>query len=254
MNNIKDIEDMLKECKSLDEFYRIKNKIMENERKKSIYKILDKYERDLNNKVLLEKEYQKRCKYENELIKNYKFIAGIDEVGRGPLAGPVYAAAVILDFENPILGIKDSKKLTEKQRLELYEKIKTEALAYSLGYATVEEIDELNILEATKLAMLRAIEGLKIKPDIIMIDALKLDIDVPQISIIKGDDLSVSIGAASIIAKVERDLYMQKASIQYPLYNFAQNKGYGTKEHIEAIKKYGPCEIHRRTFIRNIIG
>ncbi|CCJ33752.1 Ribonuclease HII [Caloramator australicus RC3] len=102
--------------------------------------------------------------------------------------------------------------------------------------------------------MLRAIEGLKIKPDIIMIDALKLDIDVPQISIIKGDDLSVSIGAASIIAKVERDLYMQKASIQYPLYNFAQNKGYGTKEHIEAIKKYGPCEIHRGTFIRNIIG
>ncbi|MCX7904686.1 MAG: ribonuclease HII [Caloramator sp.] len=254
MNRMKEIENLLKECKNLDEFYDVKNKILEKEIGKDIYKILDKYEKELYKKKLLEKEYERRCEYEKELIKSYKFIAGVDEVGRGPLAGPVYAAAVILDIEKPILGIKDSKKLTEKQRLELYDKIKAEAIDYSLGYATVEEIDELNILEATKLAMLRALEGLKIKPDIILIDALKLDVDIPQISIIKGDDLSVSIGAASIIAKVERDLYMQKASIQYPFYNFTKNKGYGTREHIEAIKKYGPCEIHRRTFIRNIIG
>lgn len=254
MNRMKEIENLLKECKNLEEFYNAKNKILEKETRKEIYRILDKYEKALNKKILLEKEYERRCKYEKELIKNYKFIAGVDEVGRGPLAGPVYAAAVILDIEKPIFGIKDSKKLTEKQRVELYDKIKSEAIDFSIGYATVEEIDELNILEATKLAMLRALEGLKIKPDIILIDALKLDVDIPQISIIKGDDLSVSIGAASIIAKVERDLYMQKVSCQFPPYNFAQNKGYGTKEHIEAIKIYGPCEIHRRTFIRNILG
>lgn len=249
---IKELEKLLNDV-SIEEFYSIKQQYFDEE-KKSVVNLFNKYENKIKKQIQLLEEYNKRLVYENQAIeKGYKYIAGVDEVGRGPLAGPVYAAAVILDLSKPIYNIKDSKKLSEKKRLEISDKIKETAVAYSIAFATAEEIDKYNILNATKLAMKRAIENLTIKPDILLIDAVDLDINIDRLPIVKGDDLSVSIGAASIIAKVERDLYMDKISQKYPFYSFEKNKGYGTKEHIEALKKYGPCEIHRRTFIKNFI-
>lgn len=249
---IKELEDLIKNS-SYEEFLNLKASYFDEE-KKSIVNLFKKYENKFKRNQKLVEEYQKRLTYEKDLLnKGYRFIAGVDEVGRGPLAGPVYAAAVILDLNNPIYEIKDSKKLSDTKRKEISEKIKAHSISYSIAFATEKEIDELNILNATKLAMKRAIEGLSVKPDFILIDAVKLDLGIDSDSLIKGDDLSVSIGAASIIAKVERDEFMDKIALKYPFYSFEKNKGYGTKEHIEAIKKYGPCEIHRRSFIKNIV-
>lgn len=246
---IKELEELLKDV-SLEEFYKLKQQYF-NEEKKSVVNLFTKYENKIKKQMQLLEEYNKRLIYENQAIeKGYKYIAGVDEVGRGPLAGPVYAAAVILDLSKPIYEIKDSKKLSEKKRQEISNKIKETAVSYSIAFATAEEIDRYNILNATKLAMKRAINGLSIKPDILLIDAVDLDIDIDTLPIVKGDDLSVSIGAASIVAKVERDSFMDAISQKYPFYLFEKNKGYGTKEHTEALKKYGPCEIHRRTFIK----
>lgn len=184
-----------------------------------------------------------------------KIIAGIDEAGRGPLAGPVVCACVIMPFEHDkiIDGINDSKKLSEKKREELYEKIIENALSYSIIEIDEKTIDKINILNATKLGMKKALENLSIKPDIVLIDAVKIDATLTQDNIIHGDALSYNIAAASILAKVHRDRLMKKLSEKYPEYNFAKHKGYGTKEHIEALKKYGKCEIHRETFIKNFI-
>lgn len=189
--------------------------------------------------------------YENKY--KGKRIAGIDEAGRGPLAGPVVCACVImpLDEDKLIDGINDSKKLTEKKREELYDKIKERAIAYSIVEVDERTIDHINILNATKLGMKRALDGLKVKPDIVLIDAVKIDTDLPQDNIIKGDAKSYNIASASILAKVYRDRLMKKLSVKYPQYNFAKHKGYGTKEHIENLKKYGKCELHRETFIKN---
>ena len=189
--------------------------------------------------------------YENKY--KGKRIAGIDEAGRGPLAGPVVCACVImpLDEDKLIDGINDSKKLTEKKREELYDKIIERAIAYSIVEVDERSIDRINILNATKLGMKRALDGLKVKPDIVLIDAVKLDTDLPQDNIIKGDAKSYNIASASILAKVYRDRLMKKLSVKYPQYNFAKHKGYGTKEHIENLKKYGKCELHRETFIKN---
>lgn len=189
--------------------------------------------------------------YENKY--KGKLIAGIDEAGRGPLAGPVVCACVImpLDEDKLIDGINDSKKLTEKKREELYDKIIERAIAYSIVEVDERTIDRINILNATKLGMKRALDGLKVKPDIVLIDAVKLDTDLPQDNIIKGDAKSYNIASASILAKVYRDRLMKKLSVKYPQYNFAKHKGYGTKEHIENLKKYGKCELHRETFIKN---
>ena len=189
--------------------------------------------------------------YENKY--KGKLIAGIDEAGRGPLAGPVVCACVImpLDEDKLIDGINDSKKLTEKKREELYDKIIERAIAYSIVEVDERTIDRINILNATKLGMKRALDGLKVKPDIVLIDAVKLDTDLPQDNIIKGDAKSYNIASASILAKVYRDRLMKKLSVKYPQYNFARHKGYGTKEHIENLKKYGKCELHRETFIKN---
>lgn len=189
--------------------------------------------------------------YENKY--KGKRIAGIDEAGRGPLAGPVVCACVImpLDEDKLIDGINDSKKLTEKKREELYDKIKERAIAYSIVEVDERTIDRINILNATKLGMKRALDGLKVKPDIVLIDAVKIDTDLPQDNIIKGDAKSYNIASASILAKVYRDRLMKKLSVKYPQYNFAKHKGYGTKEHIENLKKYGKCELHRETFIKN---
>lgn len=188
--------------------------------------------------------------YEEQLEDlGIKYIAGVDEVGRGPLAGPVVVAAVILPLNLRIKGINDSKKLSLKKRNELYKIILNEALAVNVSFIDERVIDEINIYEATKKGMLEAISGLKIKPEHVLIDAMPLrELAIAHTSIIHGDALSASIGASSIIAKVTRDEYMDKMDIKYPNYGFKHHKGYCTKEHLEALEKYGPCEIHRKSF------
>ena len=201
----------------------------------------------------MKKEYnlEEKKKFENELYLNgYKLIGGVDEVGRGPLAGPVVCAAVILPENCEIVGIDDSKKLTEKKRNELFDKIKEEAIAYNIEFVSEKEIDELNILNATKICMEKAINNLQVKPDIMLIDAVTgLKITCESKSIIKGDSVSYSIGAASILAKVTRDRYMESLDDKYPEYGFKKHKGYGTKQHMDKLREIGPCEIHRRSFI-----
>ena len=193
--------------------------------------------------------------YEREMIQlGAQYIAGVDEVGRGPFAGPVVCAAVILPLEkkNLIEGIDDSKKLKEGERERLAELIKERAIAYKICEADNKTIDRINIVQATKLCMKQAVEGLAVEPDVVFVDGnFKIDISLPQQTLIKGDALSYSIGAASILAKVYRDRLMCEFDKIYPQYGFAQHKGYGTKMHRDAIREYGLCEIHRRTFIKN---
>lgn len=237
-----------------NEFIKYKE-LLSDDNRKSIRDLINKYENKFLKISKKIDEYNKRMVYEINLYDNgIKYIAGIDEVGRGPLAGPVYAAAVIMDREQPVLGIRDSKKLSACQREALSEAIKQRCIAFSIASASVEEIDSINILNASKLAMKRAVEGLAIVPGHLLIDAVKLEnINIMQTSLIKGDDLSVSIGAASIIAKVERDRYMDELSKTYPQFLFEKNKGYGTMEHIAAIKEYGITDVHRKTFVKNFI-
>lgn len=192
-------------------------------------------------------------KYEREYAA-YQYICGIDEVGRGPLAGPVVAGAVILPKDCDILYINDSKKLSEKKREELYDIIMEQAVACAVGYASPERIDEINILQATYEAMRSAVGKLCPAPELLLNDAVTIPgISVPQVPIIKGDAKSISIGAASIIAKVTRDREMREYDRKYPEYGFAENKGYGSAGHITALHKYGPTPIHRRSFIKNIL-
>lgn len=187
--------------------------------------------------------------YENELYKQgIKLIAGVDEVGRGPLVGPVVCACVILKEDYINKEINDSKKISEKKRERLYDTIMKDAASVGIGMSSSQVIDEVNILEATKLAMKEAINNSKIKPEHVLIDAVKLDIDIPSTSIIKGDAKSQSIAAASIVAKVTRDRMMDELDQKHPEYLFKKNKGYGTKAHIEAIRKYGIIDEHRKTF------
>ncbi len=197
---------------------------------------------------------QDKLKYELECCaKGAKYIAGVDEVGRGPLAGPVVCAAVIMPLDDLLEGIDDSKKVSEKKRNVLSELIKEKAISYNITQIEPNIIDEINILEATKLCMKKALEGLSVKPDVALVDALTFDTDIPVVNIVKGDFLSYSIGAASIIAKVFRDNLMVYYSKEYPQYFFDKHKGYGTAAHIAAIKEYGPCKIHRRSFIKKFI-
>ena len=187
--------------------------------------------------------------YENLYYeKGATYIAGVDEAGRGPLAGPVVAAAVILKKDAKLKYVNDSKQLTEKQRERALEEIKEHALAISIAISSVEEIDLINIYRASREAMISAIKKLKITPDVCLIDAMPMEIDVPTVSIIKGDQLSVSIAAASIVAKTTRDAYMIEMDKLFPLYGFKQHKGYGTAMHIEAIKTHGITPIHRKTY------
>lgn len=192
--------------------------------------------------------------YENK-YKEYGLVAGMDEAGRGPLAGPVVCACVIMPLEEDkiIDGINDSKKLSAKKRETLYEKIISTALSYCIVEVDEKTIDKINILQATKLGMQRALNGLSHRPQTVLIDAVKIDTDVNQVSIIKGDSLSYNIAAASILAKVYRDRLMCKLAKKYPEYNFEKHKGYGTKEHIELLQKYGKCPIHRDTFIGHFV-
>lgn len=215
---------------------------------------------------LVETAKKRLISYENEINRlddmliyerkyfDYHAICGIDEVGRGPLAGPVVAAAVILPPETKILHVNDSKQLTAAMREDLYEEITEKAISYGIGFASHTRIDEINILQATFEAMRQAVSQLNPQPDILLNDAVIIPgLDMHQVKIIKGDCKSISIASASIVAKVTRDRLMVELSEKYPEYDFAGNKGYGSAKHIEALKKYGPCEIHRQSFIKNFI-
>ena len=193
--------------------------------------------------------------FEQEAInKGYHRVCGVDEAGRGPLVGPVCAAAVILPENTIIEGVNDSKKLSEKKREALFEVIKAEAVSYSIAYASVEEIESMNILNATMLAMNRAVEGLDVKADYAMIDGNRLpDLCIDSEFIIKGDAKSMSIACASILAKVSRDRLLYKYAEEYPMYGFDKHKGYGTKAHTAAIKEFGPCPYHRMSFLKKIL-
>ncbi len=197
----------------------------------------------------------------NEFDRNlhaegFECFCGVDEAGRGPLAGPVYAAAVILSPDKPIEGVNDSKKLSEKKREALFDVICEQAVAYCIASASVEEIEEHNILGATYLAMTRAVEGLSVRPELALIDGNRIPpmLTVPARFVVKGDALSASIGAASILAKVARDRVLREADALYPQYGFAVHKGYGTAAHTAALKEYGPCPIHRPSFLKKILG
>lgn len=207
-----------------------------------------------SRKIEAEKErLTKMQQFERPLYeKGIQYIAGIDEVGRGPLAGPVVTCAVILKPNVLIEGVNDSKKVSEKKREKLYDVIINNCISYGIGMSGEKVIDEINILNATKRAMIESVNKLEIKPEHLLIDAVNLGIDIPITPIIKGDAFSISVAAASIVAKVTRDRMMIAYDEIYPEYGFAKNKGYGTAEHIEALKKYGPCPIHRLSFLKNI--
>lgn len=185
-----------------------------------------------------------------KIYREYEYIAGIDEVGRGPLAGPLVTCAVIMKKNSHIEGVTDSKKLSRKKMLDLYDKIIKDCLSYSFGYANPEKIDQINIKNATKLAMKEAVENLSIKPDILLVDAERIDTDIKQLNIVKGDLYEYQISCASILAKIRRDNLMIKFAEIYPYYSFETNMGYGTKKHYQGLEKYGPCPIHRQSFLR----
>lgn len=230
--------------------------------------LIDEYDADQRDgvKKIVASARKKLDAYNKEIQRTYKmyeyerqyrdrgYVCGIDEVGRGPLAGPVVAAAVILPVDHNILYLNDSKQLSAKKREQLYDEIMNKAVAVGVGMANENVIDEINVLNADYEAMKQAISKLGIKPDILLNDAVKIPgVDIDQVSIIKGDTLSASIAAASIIAKVTRDRLMIEYDDIYPGYGFARNMGYGTSEHIDALRKMGPCAIHRRTFITHFV-
>ena len=214
-----------------------------------VQKVIEKRKRAIQAELDEDLRLKQMLRYEKELYKaGYQTIAGIDEVGRGPLAGPVVAAAVILPPGCKIKGLNDSKKIPKKKHQEIYQAVLDKALAVGIGLIDNEVIDQVNIYEATKLAMKEALSKLSLKPDYLLIDAMKLDIDIPQESIIKGDANSLSIAAASIVAKVTRDKLMADYDKEYPGYDFAQNAGYGTKSHLQGLERKGVTPIHRKTF------
>ncbi|MDO4166717.1 MAG: ribonuclease HII [Eubacteriales bacterium] len=221
--------------------------------RKGVQNLIQKAERQAEKLQQERLRLQKMREFE-EKYKKYQAICGIDEAGRGPLAGPVVAGAVILPRDCEILYLNDSKKLSEKKRDQLYDEIQQKAVAWAVGIVSQERIDEINILQATYEAMQQAVEQLAVTPDLLLVDAVNIPgVVQKQVGIIKGDAKSVSIAAASIMAKVTRDRMMEQMDALYPEYGFASHKGYGSQSHIEAIRQYGPCPIHRRTFIKNFI-
>lgn len=225
----------------------------ENDARNSVIALVERAKKTIDalEKEIARTEVMKKYEYENE---QYGFVCGIDEVGRGPLAGPVVACAVILPANSQILYLNDSKKLSEKKREELYDVIMKEAVAVGIGMRDAGRIDEINILQATYEAMRDAIANLKVKPDVLLNDAVTIPgVEIKQVPIIKGDAKSVSIAAASIVAKVTRDRMMVEYDKEYPGYEFASSKGYGTQKHIEFLIANGPTPLHRRSFIGNFI-
>jgi len=243
---VKEVEQLLYSV--ADEHNACFQQLLHDERK-SVQKLIARW---YKQKQLKEKEktlFVQMSRYEQELYEQQvQFIAGVDEAGRGPLAGPVVAAAVILPKDAYIAGLNDSKKLSFQKREELYEQIQEVAVSVGTGIVSAEEIDQLNIYEATKKAMTIAVEQLNPQPEYLLIDAMELPLSVPQQSIIKGDAKSISIAASSIIAKVTRDRLMKKISEQYPEYGFEKHMGYGTEQHLEAIRRYGVTKEHRKSF------
>ncbi|GAA0612395.1 ribonuclease HII [Virgibacillus siamensis] len=225
------------------------NELRTDERK-GVQQLIERYDKKKLNEHELEQQYTRMCWYEQKsYVKSHQFIAGIDEAGRGPLAGPVVAAAVILPENFKLLGLNDSKQLNEKTRNKFYNIIKKNAVSYGISILSNQEIDQVNIYEATKLAMYRAIDQLDPKPDHVLIDAVTLEkLPCSSEAITKGDQKSVSIAAASILAKVTRDTKMKQLHETYPVYGFASNMGYGTKEHLEALRSYGTTPYHRNSF------
>ncbi|WHY03481.1 ribonuclease HII [Neobacillus sp. DY30] len=224
-------------------------KTFQQDERKGVQQLIHRWQKKVEQERQLQEKFKEMKVYEDKWhAQGYKNIAGVDEVGRGPLAGPVVAAAVILPMDFYLPGIDDSKKISEKKRNEYDEIIRREALAVSVSIIDAAEIDSVNIYEATKKAMMAAIASLDLQPEVLLIDAIKLETPFMVESIIKGDAKSVSIAAASIIAKVARDRLMVEISTQYPQYGFQQNMGYGTKEHIQAIQMYGITPYHRKSF------
>ena len=222
---------------------------VENDQRSGVQKAIEKRKRAIQAELDEDLRLEQMLRYEKELYQaGYQRIAGIDEVGRGPLAGPVVAAAVILPPGCKIKGLNDSKKIPKKKHQEIYQAVLDKALAVGVGLMNNEIIDQVNIYEATKLAMKEALSKLSLKPDYLLIDAMKLDVDIPQESIIKGDANSLSIAAASIVAKVTRDKLMADYDKEYPGYDFAQNAGYGTKSHLQGLERNGVTPIHRKAF------
>jgi len=248
---IKDIESKIKEM-SLENGMDFLNSLEESP---GLFKLKEKLGKK-SEKIQKEKErLLKLMEYERDAKKKgFHFIAGLDEAGRGPLAGPVVAAAVILPESFYLEGLNDSKKVTPQARERLYDEIISVAIAYSIMAVDNIEIDTINILNATKKAMSQAVKDLSVRPDFLLLDAVELkDVNIPQLPLIKGDSKSASIAAASILAKVTRDRWITYIDSKYPQYGFAKHKGYGTAEHIEAIGKYGLTEIHRRTFSKRFV-
>lgn len=244
--SIKEVKMLLEEIKSLSD-ERLTE--LRSDERKGVQDLIAKFERQYAKKTERAAQFDKMQSFERAAKqKGYRMIAGIDEVGRGPLAGPVVAAAVILPEGMEDIGLDDSKKLSAKKREEIFEMIKEQAVAIGIGIVDAFTIDKINIYEASKVAMKRAIELLPENPDYLLIDAMKLDTGIPEEGIIKGDAKSISIAAASIVAKEVRDQMMKDYEQLYPGYGFAQNAGYGTKAHIEGLKKLGPTPIHRMTF------
>lgn len=252
MESIQEIKERFKntpiqELPAFCEIYRA-------DERKGVQKLVEQGHKRI---AALEKE-KERLKQMREFEREYEhlgYICGIDEVGRGPFAGPVVAGAVILPPDCEILYVNDSKQLSEKMREQIYDEIMEKAVSVAVGYASPQRIDEINILQATYEAMREAVSKLAVTPQILLNDAVTIpQITIPQVPIIKGDAKSISIAAASIVAKVTRDRLMREYDKIMPEYGFASNKGYGSKEHIEAIKKYGPTPIHRRSFIHNVTG
>ena len=252
MQSAAEIKDILKNTKE-QELLSFINSYKDDERA-AVKKIVESAQKKQDKYLAELDRIEKMKQYEKE-YGHLGYICGIDEVGRGPLAGPVYTAAVILPADNKLLYVNDSKKLSEKKREELYDEIMNTALAVGIGCNSPERIDEINILQATYEAMAMAVNNLKIKPDVLLIDAVHIPQleSFKQVSIIKGDAKSISIAAASIVAKVTRDRLMAEYAKEYPEYGFEHNKGYGSADHIAALKKYGPCPLHRRSFIGNFV-
>ncbi|CAM3959096.1 ribonuclease HII [Catellicoccus marimammalium] len=246
MKTIKEVKEYLAQCTSLDDPELI---LFKEDQRKGVQQELQRFYKRWQKREEQHQKFLERQKYERSLrTQGYTKIAGIDEVGRGPLAGPVVAAAVILPEDCTIEELNDSKQLSEKKREELFLAIQKEAIGIGVGICSPEEIDEYNIYEATKIAMQRAIAQLKEQPDCLLLDAMELPLEIPQQSLIKGDAKSISIAAASIVAKCIRDGQMKEYAKEYPYYDFEHNMGYGTKNHLKGLENHGICDLHRKSF------
>ncbi len=222
--------------------------LLQKDERKGVQKLLESYNKRLAKLAKAKAAFMNRFKYEQKAWTAGSIVAGVDEVGRGPLAGPVVTAAVILDDSFDLVEVNDSKKLSPKKRLELYPQILDKAVAVGIGVGSPELIDKINIYEADRVAMAQAVNNLAVKPDLLLVDAMNVPIDIKQIELIKGDSKSNSIAAASIVAKVFRDELMNDYAKVYPQYDFEHNAGYGTAKHIAALKEFGATPIHRRSF------